>query len=144
MVASTSVGAIVPSVKSEPLSDLTPPEESGGGEATPPLLPAQHTQQPLVMPHLQAPPETAAEAEEMDKELLCPICMQTIKDAFLTSCGHSFCYMCIVTHLQNKNDCPCCAHFLTANHLYPNFLLNKVSFPYIFSPNFILMIQMFN
>nr|UQE85541.1 E3-ubiquitin ligase [Bacopa monnieri] len=34
--------------------------------------------------------------------------------------------MCIVTHLQNKSDCPCCSHFLTANHLYPNFLLNKL------------------
>ncbi|CBI41056.3 unnamed protein product, partial [Vitis vinifera] len=33
--------------------------------------------------------------------------------------------MCIVTHLNNKNDCPCCGHFLTTNHLFPNFLLNK-------------------
>lgn len=65
-----------------------------------------------------------AAAEE--KDLLCPICMQIIKDAFLTSCGHSFCYMCIVTHLHNKSDCPCCAHFLTPSQLFPNFLLNKV------------------
>ena len=66
------------------------------------------------------------EGELLDKELLCPICMQIIKDAFLTSCGHSFCYMCIVTHLQNKSDCPCCSHFLTPSQLYPNFLLDKV------------------
>lgn len=65
-----------------------------------------------------------AAAEE--KDLLCPICMQIIKDAFLTSCGHSFCYMCIVTHLHNKSDCPCCAHFLTPSQLFPNFLLNKL------------------
>ncbi|XP_031485976.1 E3 ubiquitin-protein ligase COP1 [Nymphaea colorata] len=63
---------------------------------------------------------------ELDKDFLCPICMQIIKDAFLTSCGHTFCYMCIVTHLNNKNDCPCCAHYLTNNHLFPNFLLNKL------------------
>lgn len=66
------------------------------------------------------------EEEEVDKDILCPICMQIIKDAFLTACGHSFCYMCIVTHLQNKSDCPCCSHYLTTNHLYPNFLLNKL------------------
>ncbi|XP_027127492.2 E3 ubiquitin-protein ligase COP1-like [Coffea arabica] len=66
------------------------------------------------------------EGELLDKELLCPICMQIIKDAFLTSCGHSFCYMCIVTHLQNKSDCPCCSHFLTPSQLYPNFLLDKL------------------
>ncbi|GFZ03309.1 transducin/WD40 repeat-like superfamily protein [Actinidia rufa] len=65
-------------------------------------------------------------AVELDKDFLCPICMQIIKDAFLTSCGHSFCYMCIVTHLQNKSDCPCCGRYLTANHLFPNFLLNKL------------------
>ncbi|XP_073123050.1 E3 ubiquitin-protein ligase COP1-like isoform X2 [Henckelia pumila] len=68
----------------------------------------------------------AVAAAASEKELLCPICMQIIKDAFLTACGHSFCYMCIVTHLQNKSDCPCCAHFLTTSHLFPNFLLDKL------------------
>uniref|UniRef100_A0A7N0SXA7 RING-type domain-containing protein n=1 Tax=Kalanchoe fedtschenkoi TaxID=63787 RepID=A0A7N0SXA7_KALFE len=65
-------------------------------------------------------------APEIDKDLMCPICMQIMKDAFLTACGHSFCYMCIITHLQNKNDCPCCAQFLTSNQLFPNFALNKI------------------
>ncbi|KAL3850909.1 hypothetical protein ACJIZ3_012791 [Penstemon smallii] len=75
-----------------------------------------------------APPSIPpySEEEAVDKDILCPICMQIIKDAFLTACGHSFCYMCIVRHLQNKSDCPCCSHFLTPNHLYPNFLLNKL------------------
>lgn len=63
---------------------------------------------------------------ELDKDMLCPICMQIIKEAFLTACGHSFCYMCIITHLRNKSDCPCCGHYLTNNQLYPNFLLDKV------------------
>ena len=66
--------------------------------------------------------------EEADKELLCPICMQMIKDAFLTACGHSFCYMCIVTHLRHKSDCPCCSQHLTIHNLFPNFLLDKVRF----------------
>lgn len=66
-------------------------------------------------------------ALDLDKDLLCPICMQVIKDAFLTACGHSFCYMCIITHLRNKSDCPCCTQHLTNNQLYPNFLLDKVS-----------------
>uniref|UniRef100_A0A453PPI5 RING-type domain-containing protein n=1 Tax=Aegilops tauschii subsp. strangulata TaxID=200361 RepID=A0A453PPI5_AEGTS len=61
-----------------------------------------------------------------DRDLLCPICMALIKDAFLTACGHSFCYMCIVTHLNHKSDCPCCANYLTKAQLYPNFLLDKV------------------
>ncbi|XP_065017600.1 E3 ubiquitin-protein ligase COP1 isoform X5 [Musa acuminata AAA Group] len=69
----------------------------------------------------------AVEADaERDRDLLCPICMGVIKDAFLTACGHCFCYMCIVTHLNNKSDCPCCGNYLTKSHLYPNFLLNKL------------------
>ncbi|KAI8002007.1 E3 ubiquitin-protein ligase COP1 [Camellia lanceoleosa] len=99
----SSMGVLVPSVKSEPMSS----------DAVAAPLP---------------PPETTAEAAalELDKDFLCPICMQIIKDAFLTACGHSFCYMCIVTHLRNKSDCPCCGHYLTTNHLFPNFLLNKL------------------
>ena len=69
----------------------------------------------------------ALSSEEIcDRDHLCPICMGVIKDAFLSACGHSFCYMCIVTHLNNKNDCPCCGNYLTSSQLYPNFLLNKV------------------
>ncbi|XP_064935507.1 E3 ubiquitin-protein ligase COP1-like isoform X3 [Musa acuminata AAA Group] len=69
----------------------------------------------------------AVEADaERDRDLLCPICMGVFKDAFLTACGHCFCYMCIVTHLNNKSDCPCCRNYLTKSHLYPNFLLNKL------------------
>ena len=63
----------------------------------------------------------------VDKDFLCPICIQTMKDAFLTACGHSFCYMCIMTHLSNKSNCPSCGLYLTNNQLFPNFLLNKVS-----------------
>ncbi|KAI3774874.1 hypothetical protein L1987_49437 [Smallanthus sonchifolius] len=66
------------------------------------------------------------QSETTDKDLLCPICMQIIKEAFLTACGHSFCYMCIITHLDNKSDCPCCASALTTNQIYPNFLLDKL------------------
>lgn len=64
----------------------------------------------------------------VDKDFLCPICIQTMKDAFLTACGHSFCYMCIMTHLSNKSNCPCCGLYLTNNQLFPNFLLQKVRF----------------
>lgn len=109
--ASRSVGAVVPSVKLELIPSEVIEEASASAMPVPPL-------------------ETASSDEtggsDIEKDFLCPICMEIIKDAFLTSCGHSFCYMCIVRHLQSKNDCPCCAHYLTSNHLYPNFLLNKL------------------
>ena len=94
----------------------------------PDFKPSSHEE---VLPLLEAAASATAAADvaevaEVDKDLLCPICMQIIKDAFLTSCGHSFCYMCIITHLRNKSDCPCCFQFLTNNQLFPNRLLDKV------------------
>lgn len=83
-------------------------------------------------PSAEHPPElggvvfSSYEVAKIDKDLLCPICMQIIKDAFLTACGHSFCYMCIITHLRHKSDCPCCAQHLTNSQLFPNFLLDKL------------------
>lgn len=83
-----------------------------------------------------------ASTSEPDKDFLCPICMQIIKDAFLTACGHSFCYMCIITHLRNKSDCPCCGDYLTNTNLFPNFLLDKVRLPSLSSSSpFILLFR---
>ncbi|KAL9236956.1 hypothetical protein vseg_011560 [Gypsophila vaccaria] len=59
-------------------------------------------------------------------EYNCPICMQMIKDAFLTACGHSYCYICIETHLRCKSDCPSCARFLSPHLIFPNFALDKL------------------
>ncbi|XP_050206740.1 E3 ubiquitin-protein ligase COP1 isoform X1 [Mercurialis annua] len=106
-----STGATVPAVKLEPK-----PSSSSAAVVAIAAAPAssEHTA------------EEEAGKSEADKDFLCPICMQIIKDAFLTACGHSFCYMCIITHLRNKNDCPCCTQYLTTNQLFPNFLLQKL------------------
>ncbi|RAL49546.1 hypothetical protein DM860_012979 [Cuscuta australis] len=109
---------------------------TAGGSGTEIGAPAPSEKSAPVIPRESPPPPPAAQGEgssipapsmeELDKDVLCPICMQVVKDAFLTPCGHSFCYMCIVTHLKNKSDCPCCSHYLTKKQLYPNFLLNKL------------------
>ncbi|XP_022149595.1 E3 ubiquitin-protein ligase COP1 [Momordica charantia] len=102
-----STGALVPAVKPEPVSSSI--------------------SAPSIPDCSLAELDTAAEVpSQLDKDFLCPICMQIIRDAFLTACGHSFCYMCIITHLRNKSDCPCCALHLTSDQLFPNFLLDKL------------------
>ncbi|KAK2644605.1 hypothetical protein Ddye_019800 [Dipteronia dyeriana] len=103
MAESSTGGGLVPAVKSEP--------------------PTTTSQPPPSPPHQAA---ATAEVVEVDRDTLCPICMETMRDAFLTACGHSFCYMCIFTHLKNKLDCPCCGFYLTNNHIFPNLLLNKL------------------
>lgn len=59
-------------------------------------------------------------------DLACPICVETIEDAFATPCGHTFCFKCISTHLKNKSTCPSCGAHLVQDQIHPNFLLNKV------------------
>ncbi|XP_022142505.1 E3 ubiquitin-protein ligase COP1-like [Momordica charantia] len=121
-----SMAPLVPTVKTEPsAADSTAPPPPPPPLPPPPPPPPEAMAAELEAGELNA---TASEAnsEDLDKDMLCPICMQIIKDAFLTTCGHSFCYMCIVTHLRNKSDCPCCGHFLRSNSIFPNILLDKL------------------
>ncbi|KAG5551681.1 hypothetical protein RHGRI_009933 [Rhododendron griersonianum] len=105
-----STGAVVPAGKAEEAKPFLPALAAEGAGA-------------VAVSEVVAGP---APAEIVDRDMLCPICMEIIKDAFLTACGHSFCYMCIVTHLNNKSDCPCCGLHLTSTQLFPNFLLDKL------------------
>lgn len=128
----SSAGALVPSVsKTEEMGASVAPPAVSSSETTDVAGTPAAPEGDKVPDGVRDPAVAASEEEaERDKDLRCPICMGVIKDAFLTACGHSFCYMCIVTHLNNKSDCPCCGIYLTKNQLYPNFLLNKVKFAF--------------
>ena len=42
----------------------------------------------------------------------CPVCLQLLKDPFLTECcGHHFCTKCIDSVRQQKNECPLCKDY---------------------------------
>ncbi|KAJ1899459.1 hypothetical protein LPJ66_002099, partial [Kickxella alabastrina] len=56
----------------------------------------------------------------------CPICLGTICEAFMTACGHSFCYHCISRHLLERRTCPTCQQPLEGDQIFPNFTLNKL------------------
>ncbi|KAJ1647306.1 hypothetical protein LPJ64_001287 [Coemansia asiatica] len=56
----------------------------------------------------------------------CPICLDTIQEAFMTACGHSFCFRCISRHLLGRLTCPVCFQSLERDQIYPNFALNKL------------------
>ncbi|CAI0550976.1 unnamed protein product [Linum tenue] len=115
-----SSGAVCPDVKPEARAS------SSSAAAATTTLAAPPSPEPSYPAAAATRASIEAGVSEVDKDLLCPICMQIIKDAFLTACGHSFCHMCIITHLRNKSDCPCCGHYLTSNQLFPNFLLQKL------------------
>ncbi|KAI8334677.1 WD40-repeat-containing domain protein [Chlamydoabsidia padenii] len=58
-----------------------------------------------------------------DDGTLCPICKDVFTGAFVTRCGHSFCYSCITRHLDEQLNCPICRHGLNKSQISPNFQL---------------------
>lgn len=65
--------------------------------------------------------------EDKDCNFLCPVCFNMIEDAYITKCGHSFCYKCIKTSLDAHNRCPKCNHvFEKKDEIFPNFLLAEI------------------
>ena len=55
-------------------------------------------------------------ADELAAQCECPICFEedrTLFDMNTTSCQHSFCHSCIMTHLRIKNSCPMCRTTVT-------------------------------
>ncbi|PVZ99501.1 hypothetical protein BB558_004502 [Smittium angustum] len=69
---------------------------------------------------------TSSIIQNQPDDLKCAICLHLISEAFMTSCGHSFCYSCIKTHLETKLQCPTCRAQITRNQIFPNFSLNKI------------------
>ncbi|TPX40051.1 hypothetical protein SeLEV6574_g06822 [Synchytrium endobioticum] len=70
---------------------------------------------------------TAGQApSRIDDDFQCPICRDIIAEAFVTKCGHSFCYSCLTKHLEYRKDCPSCKNGLTRDQVFPNFLLSKL------------------
>ena len=44
--------------------------------------------------------------ERLDPRLECSICLLTLRNPHQTSCGHLFCYSCIMAWLQQGKSCP--------------------------------------
>ncbi|XP_058017527.1 uncharacterized protein LOC131187273 isoform X2 [Ahaetulla prasina] len=58
---------------------------------------------------------------------LTPICFDMIEEAYMTKCGHSFCYKSIHQSLEDNKRCPKCNYVVdNIDHLYPNFLVNEL------------------
>uniref|UniRef100_A0A452V3U6 E3 ubiquitin-protein ligase COP1 n=1 Tax=Ursus maritimus TaxID=29073 RepID=A0A452V3U6_URSMA len=68
-----------------------------------------------------------AAREDKSNDFVCPICFDMIEEAYMTKCGHSFCYKCIHQSLEDNNRCPKCNYVVdNIDHLYPNFLVNEL------------------
>ena len=65
--------------------------------------------------------------EERDSDFLCPVCLDLMTEAYITTCGHSFCHGCIVKSFDLSNKCPKCnLPFENRQCIFPNTALNTI------------------
>lgn len=67
---------------------------------------------------------------ELDSLLRCHICKEFLSAPMLTSCGHTFCSVCIRKYLIHTPQCPICAKELRESNLSRNVLLEQVVISY--------------
>merc|ERR1712062_572634 len=74
--------------------------------------------------------EAFPEAITLYEALNCRICRSHIKTPMLTKCGHSFCSLCIRTHLasdnNNNKNCPICFKPISALDLIPDIMTSQI------------------
>ncbi|CAI5100662.1 CRE_HP_G0003760.mRNA.1.CDS.1 [Saccharomyces cerevisiae] len=63
---------------------------------------------------------------QLDTLLRCHICKDFLKVPVLTPCGHTFCSLCIRTHLNNQPNCPLCLFEFRESLLRSEFLVSEI------------------
>lgn len=68
-------------------------------------------------------------ASNLQEEVNCPICMETLKEPVTTDCGHTFCFSCI-REVGNASDrlfqCPLCKEPVRRNVFKTNWLVMRL------------------
>ncbi|KAF2141797.1 uncharacterized protein K452DRAFT_271573 [Aplosporella prunicola CBS 121167] len=49
----------------------------------------------------------------------CTLCLEEMKDPSVTTCGHVFCWSCIVDWCREKPECPLCRQMSLVQHILP-------------------------
>ncbi|XP_077188625.1 E3 ubiquitin-protein ligase COP1 isoform X2 [Paroedura picta] len=117
------VAAAVPGSSSAGLSRLAGPGRAGAGSGAGGATGGSR-KRPLLTPLCNG---LLNSYEDKSNDFVCPICFEMIEEAYMTKCGHSFCYKCIHQSLEDNNRCPKCNYVVdNIDHLYPNFLVNEL------------------
>jgi len=66
-------------------------------------------------------------SEDTEVNYSCPICFDLLNEPYMTKCGHTFCYSCLLSTIEQNPRCPKCSYAVESiSEAYPNFLLNEL------------------
>jgi hypothetical protein len=111
---------------SSPFLDVSKAEGEDSGDGMPPPPAA-----PSIPSALPSSAVSASGGFPLGDAANCPVCYSRIKEAFITSCGHSFCYKCITHHIEASQNCPVCRKHIDRAQV-ENFLIFFLDFFFFF------------
>jgi peroxin-10 len=105
---------------SDPMA-LPPPQELPPGLAantsTPVLTePWIELTNPSALAYIGASADSPAETEQQRK---CTLCLDPYKDPSVTTCGHVFCWECVMDWVKEKPECPLCRQSISPQKVLP-------------------------
>lgn len=62
---------------------------------------------------------SADSASEMEQQRKCTLCLEPYKDPSVTTCGHVFCWECVMDWVKEKAECPLCRQSISPQKVLP-------------------------
>ncbi|OAF64245.1 hypothetical protein A3Q56_08053, partial [Intoshia linei] len=69
--------------------------------------------------------KTLTDNPNVNKNLICVICLNVFQDPMRIHCGHSFCKVCIRKAMKVKKECPLCKIKIDVTGMHEDFIIRN-------------------